>query len=280
MDGLNNVPPVIFMKNSKILWVIILVIAVVFLIAVGTVYAWQKRSVEDVGAFKTIEIFEAYDCDQLRTKIVEVPVGESSINTALKYLPGPGGLSTVAEYAKSFKIVEGNIAYIDWPVEMTNIPNIDTSCALQSFLQPIEKTLTNIAPINTVVHSMGGSVNAFYMRMGLSCPTGIAECNYDTSYIPVDKTFKITNIGSPEHLGDAVMSVFPIYAYMCDTYLDENNVSQSYSKINFFFSQDRDNAPAMLLGTTAGGSAGSGECELSEDESSLKSDLVPGKYRI
>jgi len=279
MNEQNNLQPVVSMKNSKRLWIIFIVVIAVSLITAGGVYAWQKRGVESASP-KTIEVFEAYDCDKLRVVNVVVPEGKSPVDVALEHLPGPGGISTVAQYAKSFKVVEGNIAYIDWPAEMANLSNIDTSCALQAFLQPIEKTLTQIVPINTVIHSLGGSVNAFYMRMGLSCPTGIAECNYDAVYIPVDKAFKITNIGTPNFLGNPVTSVFPIYAYMCDTYGMKDGVPLRYSKIDFFISKEAISAPAILLGTTPSGSAGSGECDLLEDESSLKSNLEPGKYRI
>ncbi|MFA7686111.1 MAG: hypothetical protein WCX95_04925 [Candidatus Gracilibacteria bacterium] len=145
---------------------------------------------------RTVQIYAAYDCDKLRVKNVEVPKGETQISTALKYLPGPGGTSTVEDYSKSFK-VEGNIAYINWPADMSNLSNINTSCASQAFLQPIEKTLIQIAPIKTVIHSMGGSVNDFYMYMGLSCPRESVECDYDDVAISMEKS--LVTIMVPEN---------------------------------------------------------------------------------
>lgn len=124
---------------------------------------------------KTVQIFEAYDCDQLKTKDVSVLSGSDEIKTTLDYLPSPGGISTIAKYSKSFRVEKG-IAYIDWPSEMSSLPNIDTSCAIESFLNPIEKTLTQFDSIDTVIHSMGGSVEAFYTRMGLICPKESIEC--------------------------------------------------------------------------------------------------------
>jgi len=279
MNEQNNGQPTAFIKNVKKSWIIIIAAIIISLTIVGSVYAWQRSSAK-FASQKTITVFEAYDCDKLRVVSVVVPEGQSSVDIALEHLLSPGGISTVAEYARSFKVVEGNIAYIDWPDEMSNLPNIDTSCSLQAFLQPIEKTLIQIVPIDTVIHSLGGSVNAFYMRMGLSCPTGVSECNYDSVYLPVDKNFKITNMGNPDFIGNPVTSIFPIYAYMCDTYGTKNGVALHYSKIDFFMSKDIENAPTVLLGTTPSGSAGSGECDLLENESSLTSSVEPGEYRI
>jgi len=259
----------------KKIWIAILAIIALSLVTTAIAYAWQSRS----GASKTIQIYEAYDCDKLRIKTVEITDGKSSVDTALSYLPGPGGISTVAEYSKSFRI-EDTVAHIDWPVEMAGLSNIDTSCALYAFLQPIEKTLTNIYPIKTVIHSMGGSVNAFYERMGLSCPTESAECDYDDVAIAIDNDFIITNVGNANGNGSITTSIIPIFAYQCDIYEVRNNVPLRYSKIDFFISKDEINASSVLIGTTPGGSAGSGECDLLENESILKLQPEPGRYKI
>jgi len=151
-----------------------------------------NQQTADMAAVETVtvKVFEAYDCDKLKEKSVIVPAGEDPIKTTLKYLPGPGGESTVAEYSTSFKVEEG-IARIDWPAEMANLSNIDTSCASQAFLQPIEKTLTQFDSINTVIHSMGGSVEAFYTRMQMSCPEETKECTDWLTYTNNEYGFSI-----------------------------------------------------------------------------------------
>ena len=99
--------------------------------------------------------------------------------------------------------------------------------------------------------------------------------------VPIDNDFRITNVAgwNPYDLGDA-SAVFPVYAYSCDIYETDAGVPLRYSKIDFFIAKDEQNATPILLGTTPGGSAGSGECDLDENESSLKSKLEPGKYRL
>lgn len=103
----------------------------------------------------------------------------------------------------------------------------------------------------------------------------------DATSVPVDKNFRITNIGNSETLGDPVTTVFPIYAFMCDIHeITSDNTVLRYSKIDFFISKEEINAPTVLLGSTPGGSAGSGECDLNENESSLMSKVAIGTYRI
>ena len=101
------------------------------------------------------------------------------------------------------------------------------------------------------------------------------------STVPTDKDFRITNIAgwNPYDLGNP-SAIFPVYAYSCDIYKIDNGLPLHYSKIDFFIAKDEQNASPILLGTTPGGSAGSGECDLDENESSLKSKLEPGKYRL
>lgn len=159
------------MKQYKLITIIIVTALITGVVVGTTVYVWNQKSVPS----KTVQVFASYDCDKLQVSNVEVPKGKDEIRTVLEYLPGPGGVNTIAKYSKNFRVEKG-IAYIDWPVEMSNLSNIDTSCALQSFLQPINKTLTQFDSIRTVIHSMGGSVGAFYMRMGLICPKESQEC--------------------------------------------------------------------------------------------------------
>lgn len=288
MTDENNLQSNVPKSKTKIF--VVAIVAMFFCLIAGGVYAWQNKTKSASTANNvfnvpseqlpaTVQVYEAYDCDKLRAKNIEISDGETPLSTALKFLPGPGGLSTVAKYAKSFKI-EGNIAHIDWPNEMASLSNIDTSCALQSFLLPIEKTLTQISPIEKVIHSMGGSVSAFYQRMQLACPQESPECDYDTVSISIDKEFKITNIGNSSKLGDPATTIFPIFAYQCDIYEVRDNVPLRYSKIDFFISKDEKNSPTIFLGTTPGGSAGSGECDLQENENGLRSKLTAGKYRI
>jgi len=274
-----------YLKNPK-KWILIFIISGFFLLALSGVYALQKGKIDDntpanasITEEKYVQIYEAYDCDQLRIQNIELINGETPLITAMKYLPGPVDKSTIANYAKSAEVI-GTIAYIDWPIEMASLANIDTSCASQEFLLPIDKTLTNISPIRKVIHSMDGSVNAFYQRMGLSCPQETPECNYDVAKVKTVDDFYITNIGDSARLGDHVSSLFPIFAYQCDIYEVKNNIPLRYSKIDFFISGNEKSSPTIFLGTTPGGSAGSGECDLQENENGLNAKLVAGKYRI
>ncbi|MDO8499208.1 MAG: hypothetical protein Q7S66_00935 [bacterium] len=98
--------------------------------------------------------------------------------------------------------------------------------------------------------------------------------------VPIDPNFQITNIDNASHFPASVSAIFPIYAYMCDTYADKNGIPQHYSKIDFFISRDIENAPVTLLGMTPAGSAGSGECDLMAKESTLKDPLDSEKYRV
>lgn len=104
--------------------------------------------------------------------------------------------------------------------------------------------------------------------------------NTNSISVSIDKDFRITNVGNSDKIGDPVASVLPIYAYMCDIYDIRDGVPLHYSKVDFFISKDKKNSPVVLLGTTPGGSGGSDECDLLENESALNSQLEPGKYRM
>lgn len=117
--------------------------------------------------------------------------------------------------------------------------------------------------------------------VGKTKPVDAATNTDPIASVSVDKNFRITNIANwnPYDLGDP-SAIFPIHVYGCDIYDIKNGIPLHYSKIDFFISKDGENAPAIFLGTTPPGGAGSGECNLYEDESSLKSKLEPGKYRF
>lgn len=99
--------------------------------------------------------------------------------------------------------------------------------------------------------------------------------------VPVDKDFAITHIASwTRRYPSETSAIFPILAYGCDIYDIKNGIALKYSKIDFFISKDGENAPAIFIGTSPFTAGGSGECDLNENDSSLKSKLEPGKYRV
>lgn len=158
-------------KQLPTIIVTILVTGIIAGLAAKTWYQKQQLPLEP----QQISIFEAYDCDKLRTKNIKISAKEDPIRVSLRYLQGPGSYSTIAEYSRSFKIKNGT-AFIDWPNSIIHLKNIDTACALQAFFNPIEKTLTQYESIKTIVHSMDGSVSDFYLRLGLACPEGVGDC--------------------------------------------------------------------------------------------------------
>lgn len=147
------------------------VTAIVIGVILNTWYQKKQLAMEP----QQIQIFESYDCDKLTIKNKEISGREDPIMASLEYLEGPGGYGSIAAYSKGIKIKDG-IAYIDWPNYIKDFSNIDTSCAISAFFNPIDKTLTQYKSINRVIHSLEGSVNDFYERMGLACPEGIVDC--------------------------------------------------------------------------------------------------------
>lgn len=158
-------------KQLSTIIVTVLITGIIAGLAAKTWYQKQQLPLEP----QQISIFEAYDCDKLRTKNIKISAKEDPIKASLRYLQGPGSYSTIAEYSRSFKIENGT-AFIDWPGSMIHLQNIDTACALQAFFNPIEKTLTQYRSIQKVMHSMDGSVSDFYLRLGLVCPEGVGDC--------------------------------------------------------------------------------------------------------
>ncbi|MDO8499494.1 MAG: hypothetical protein Q7S66_02430 [bacterium] len=100
--------------------------------------------------------------------------------------------------------------------------------------------------------------------------------------VSVDPDFRITNIANSSDFATTVTSVFPIIASGCDIYAIKDGVPLRYSKIDFFITKDAPGShPTRVLGTTLPGSAGSGECDLSLEESEYdETEQEAGKYRI
>lgn len=137
-----------------------------------------------------------------------------------------------------------------------------------------QRPTTSLPPLETpAVLEQKESVSKTELTAPISSDT-------DSVSVSIDKDFRITNVGDSNNVGDPLNSIFPIHAYNCDIYQVKDRVPLSYSKIDFFLSRNGENASAILLGTTPPGGAGSGECNLYEDESSSKSKLESGKYRM
>ncbi|MDO8582209.1 MAG: hypothetical protein Q7S16_05040 [bacterium] len=123
---------------------------------------------------------------------------------------------------------------------------------------------------------------SIFLLIGAGCQRQqeVVSSYDDLASLAVDTDFRITNIGDSATIGDPVTSVLPIYAYGCDVYGASKDEPQRYSKIDFFISEDKKDSPVTLLGTTAAGSGGSGECDLLSNESSITSKLKPGSYHV
>lgn len=61
--------------------------------------------------------------------------------------------------------LEKETAYVNWKDIRTLIPNASASCGSQTFIMPIEKTLTQFTEIKKVVHQIEGNTDAFYEWM-------------------------------------------------------------------------------------------------------------------
>ncbi|OGH88518.1 MAG: hypothetical protein A3J93_04620 [Candidatus Magasanikbacteria bacterium RIFOXYC2_FULL_42_28] len=181
----------------------------------------------------------------------------ASVQAAAEEIPHGGGGGPDKTQIAYLKI-QDTTAYVLLDIDLDGWAGVSVSIAIIHPL--VEKTLLQFPEINRVEFGYAPSVTA--------------------ALVPIDKNFKINNIGNGTNLGDVVMSVFPIYAFGCDTYGDKSGATLKYSKIDFFIVKDETNSPTVLLGTTPGGSAGSGECDLTAGESRFKSRLESGKYRI
>ncbi|MDO8581980.1 MAG: PsbP-related protein, partial [bacterium] len=123
---------------------------------------------------------------------------------------------------------------------------------------------------------------ATFLLIGAGCQRQqeVVSSYDDLASLAVDADFRITNIGDSATIGDPVTSVLPIYAYGCDVYGMGKDEPQRYSKIDFFISEDKKDSLVTLLGTTAPGSGGSGECDLLEDEKGFTSAPQIGNYNV
>ncbi|OGH95034.1 MAG: hypothetical protein A2538_05125 [Candidatus Magasanikbacteria bacterium RIFOXYD2_FULL_41_14] len=220
---------------------------------------------EELYQTQMTEFVQVGGVDPLETTVfikkeITVPNSTDIINAsaraAASEIPHGGGGS--GETKVAYLKVQDTTAYVLLDIDLDGWAGVSVSTAIIHPL--VEKTLLQFPEINRVEFGYAPSVTA--------------------TMVPIDKNFKITNIGNGRKLGDVVMSVFPIYAYGCDTYGDKSGVTLKYSKIDFFAIKDEKNSPTVLLGTTPGGSAGSNECDLTVDENLFKSRIESGKYNI
>lgn len=196
--------------------------------------------------FVTKEIVVPFTTDTLK----------ASAQAAAAEIPHGGGGTGKA--LVSYMKVQDSTAYVLLDIDLDGWAGVAVSRAIIHPL--VEKTLWQFSEISRVEFRKAPALTA--------------------AMVPIDKSFRITNIGNARELGQAVMSVFPIYAYACETYIDSSGTIQKYSKIDFFAAKDEKKSATILLGSTLSGSAGSGECDLALSESKLKTSLAFGKYKI
>ncbi|PIQ77197.1 hypothetical protein COV82_05925 [Candidatus Peregrinibacteria bacterium CG11_big_fil_rev_8_21_14_0_20_46_8] len=88
---------------------------------------------------------------------------------------GPGALRDIK--------VDDGIAFVDWRDIRRAIPNASTSCGSQSFLVPVENSLTQLNNIERVIHTIDGSAATFYEWMQMECPKESGTCDANSERI-------------------------------------------------------------------------------------------------
>lgn len=132
------------------------------------------------------------DCSKVEAVIREVPKTYDTLKTAklaiAQIFKGPteeeltAGLKKYwiddAELLREIK-TENQTIYLNWKNIENLIPNASSSCGSQTFLNPLEATLTQFSQIKSVVHAIEGDPKAFYDWLQIGCPENIADSYCD-----------------------------------------------------------------------------------------------------